>query len=334
MESTNPPTNEPKFLKPPVVYTAAPYRGDTVFDVLKNITVAYELSCKLWEAGCVVISPHMNTFLMSELPVISDPMSASTHDPIHPHYFLNGDLRLVELSDVVLVGLNWDQSEGTMTEMVHAYENNIPVFDSIDVLLPWLESYPGFRLQKPFDPVVKRGPAISPRDTIIHSPAPTGSIADSMEKVAKAACEPSYESHDLSDYTIGDPMFGPMGNRRARGDKRMGDFWHIQEPSSDDGGEIETNEVGGKQSKLDTRCDLLDGRAMLVLARVLKEGADKYEPDNWRKISEQSHINHALTHLFNYLIGDPDTTDQAMEDELAHAFCRLMMAVAVRERSY
>lgn len=92
---------------------------------------------------------------------------------------------------------------------------------------------------------------------------------------------------------------------------------------------IETNAAGGKQSKIGRRADLLDGEAMDRLTRVLAEGAAKYGDNNWRKIGRASHLNHALTHCFNALalmLRSPNAA--AIEEELDHAFCRLMMSIA------
>lgn len=92
---------------------------------------------------------------------------------------------------------------------------------------------------------------------------------------------------------------------------------------------IETNAAGGKQSRIGRRADLLDGEAMDRLTRVLAEGAAKYGDNNWRKIGRASHLNHAQTHVFNTLkmmLHTPNSP--AIEEELDHAFCRLMMAIA------
>lgn len=86
-----------------------------------------------------------------------------------------------------------------------------------------------------------------------------------------------------------------------------------------------TNEQGGMQSDLPYRCDLLDAESILKLSAVLKQGAEKYAPDNWRKIDCMSHINHALVHIFAYMAGDKQ------DDHLDHAFCRLMMAMATED---
>lgn len=65
---------------------------------------------------------------------------------------------------------------------------------------------------------------------------------------------------------------------------------------------------------------------LLVIAKVLKEGSEKYEPNNWRLIPEEEHLNHALIHLSAYLKGNKE------DDHIAHAACRIMMAYAT-ERS-
>lgn len=84
-------------------------------------------------------------------------------------------------------------------------------------------------------------------------------------------------------------------------------------------------EPGGLQSLLNLRFDLLDTKAMFQLAGILDYGAKKYGENNWRKILVESHLNHALTHIFAYL--QHDTQD----DHLGHAFCRLMFALGTEK---
>ena len=86
--------------------------------------------------------------------------------------------------------------------------------------------------------------------------------------------------------------------------------------------EVHVNEHGGKQSRVASRLDLVDPYAMLALGRVLAKGVH-YGVDNWRAIPARDHANHALNHLMGYLAGDPS------DPHLEHAFCRLMMAVAM-----
>src|SRR5439155_8648596 len=85
--------------------------------------------------------------------------------------------------------------------------------------------------------------------------------------------------------------------------------------------EIVTNAAGGKQSKTVGRFDLMGGKALMRVAKVLEYGAGRYSPNNWRKIPYESHINHAIQHLAALL------DDNKEDDHLGHAFCRLMMAI-------
>ena len=87
--------------------------------------------------------------------------------------------------------------------------------------------------------------------------------------------------------------------------------------------ETVTNEQGGRQSKLEYRFDLIDAKALFALAAVMHEGAQKYEKDNWRKISVDEHLNHALSHIFAHLAGDKQ------DKHLEHALTRVKMALGV-----
>lgn len=101
--------------------------------------------------------------------------------------------------------------------------------------------------------------------------------------------------------------------------------WRPKAPSIDGVASEEkvSNELGGKQSKLEYRFDLIDTKAIFALANVLHTGEQEYGKDNWRKIDVDSHLNHALSHIYAYLAGDKQ------DNHLSHGFCRLMMAMGV-----
>lgn len=86
---------------------------------------------------------------------------------------------------------------------------------------------------------------------------------------------------------------------------------------------MDVNEHGGKQSKMEYAFTQLDPLAMFQLAGILQKGADKYGRDNWKKITTDEHLNHALQHIFAYLAGDEQ------DDHLGHAFCRLLFTIVV-----
>lgn len=85
------------------------------------------------------------------------------------------------------------------------------------------------------------------------------------------------------------------------------------------------NERGGMQSATAGRFDLIPPKAMFRLAAIMEHGARKYAPNNWKKIEIDSHVNHALQHLFAYLAGD------RQDDHLGHALARAAMAVELEE---
>ena len=102
--------------------------------------------------------------------------------------------------------------------------------------------------------------------------------------------------------------------------------------------EVAVDANGGIASKLYTAHHLMDARASFCHAAVLHRGALKRPRDNWRKIEAEQLVNHAIQHLQNWLehvrvrdhsypvtIGDKFMA----EDDLAHALCRVHMALAV-----
>jgi hypothetical protein len=86
----------------------------------------------------------------------------------------------------------------------------------------------------------------------------------------------------------------------------------------------EINDLGGEQSLIETRCDLLPALALKKVGVVMREGAKRYKPNNWRLIDTNSHLNHALEHTFNFF-DDINSYDKI--EELSHAATRLLMAL-------
>lgn len=83
------------------------------------------------------------------------------------------------------------------------------------------------------------------------------------------------------------------------------------------------NEKGGKQSHIPVRFDLIDAKALFKEAAVLHEGAQKYGENNWRLISVEEHLNHALMHIYAWLSGDRS------DEHLSHIMCRATFAQGV-----
>ena len=64
---------------------------------------------------------------------------------------------------------------------------------------------------------------------------------------------------------------------------------------------------------------------VITIAKVLQYGAERYEPNNWRLIPQEEHLNHALIHIIAELSGDNQ------DEHREHALCRLMMALATKQ---
>ena len=91
-----------------------------------------------------------------------------------------------------------------------------------------------------------------------------------------------------------------------------------------------TNGFGAKRSELHHRLILADPIALRALGGVLAKGAKKHGRsfigEGWYKIPAEDHIDHALDHILLWRHGD------LSEDHLAHAQCRVHMALAVEFR--
>lgn len=94
--------------------------------------------------------------------------------------------------------------------------------------------------------------------------------------------------------------------------------------------EIETNAQGGMGSK-QPWVELIDARALREIGKVFEHGARKYARDNWRACSADEHLRHAVLHCYGYLEPGQQYQDRSPEqlDELSHAACRTLMALAV-----
>lgn len=91
--------------------------------------------------------------------------------------------------------------------------------------------------------------------------------------------------------------------------------------------ETTTNALGGSQSDVPVRFDLIDARSMFDLAAVLDHGAKKYGENNWRKIPINDHLNHLIMHAYAYLAGDES------DEHLSHILARATFALGVAHQS-
>jgi hypothetical protein len=69
--------------------------------------------------------------------------------------------------------------------------------------------------------------------------------------------------------------------------------------------------------------ELLDPKALMVLANVVQYGADKYWKDSWRGLTIPNCIRHMLGHLYKFMIGDKT------ENHLGHMLCNAFFIVGL-----
>jgi len=122
-----------------IVYLAGPYRAKTAFEVVMNILKIRKDAMKLWNAGYVVICPHLNTFLMDGLcNRFSQTFSVwkklclvyqflfrfNQYDEKSSHIFLGGDMEILHVCDAICMTngwkKRWTQSIGAVKELQYA----------------------------------------------------------------------------------------------------------------------------------------------------------------------------------------------------------------------
>lgn len=90
------------------VYIVGPYRAKTIFGRMLNIYRARKAAIVYWRTGCAVICPHMNSaFFDGKAP---------------DKAFLDGYLKLVECSDILVMLPGWLNSAGSKEEHKLAQE--------------------------------------------------------------------------------------------------------------------------------------------------------------------------------------------------------------------
>lgn len=85
------------------------------------------------------------------------------------------------------------------------------------------------------------------------------------------------------------------------------------------------NTKGGQETDIAARLDLLPPLALLEVGKILKRGAENYGEDNWRNLSVETNLNHALVHANKYMAlkrAGGDTAD--LIREAAQMSCRVL----------
>lgn len=111
-----------------VVYVAGPFRGETAWQIEKNVRAAEALALEVWRVGAAALCPHAN--------------SRFFHGSLPDQVFTDGTLALLAVSHAILMMPGWELSTGARGERAWALEHRLPVFYSVEDLEDWLAGKP------------------------------------------------------------------------------------------------------------------------------------------------------------------------------------------------
>lgn len=109
-----------------IIYVAGKYRDTSAKLVNANIMIARKVSIEVWKKGHVALCPHLNT------------MNFEVDGEIEDVKILDGDKRIVERCDGLLMLPNWTDSDGAKLEKAHAESLGMPIWYYPDIPVPHL----------------------------------------------------------------------------------------------------------------------------------------------------------------------------------------------------
>jgi hypothetical protein len=102
----------------------------------QNIRRAEEIALEIWKMGAVAVCPHTNTrFFQGEIPNCDVVLT-------------EGNLELLNRSDVCFMVPGWEESVGSIGEHEFCEERRIPVYHDLKEIKKWIDS-PDAKLHSP-----------------------------------------------------------------------------------------------------------------------------------------------------------------------------------------
>lgn len=137
---------------------------------------------------------------------------------------------------------------------------------------------------------------------------------------------------DLSAVKGSDAIYmldGWQSSKGARAEKALAEWLGLEViyQTKNIEGTTTTNEHGGKQSYVSAMFSAIPPIALRLLAQCVGFGARKYGLGNWKKISVNENICHAMNHLNEWNLGDRS------EPHLVNALTRISFAVQLLAES-
>lgn len=94
---------------------AGPFRAKSMWGIEQNVRAAESIALELWRMGAAVICPHTNTRFFD----------GAAPDSV----WLSGDITIMSRCDAVVRAPNWEVSSGAKSEIEHAKNIGLPIFD-------------------------------------------------------------------------------------------------------------------------------------------------------------------------------------------------------------
>lgn len=111
----------------PVIYISGPYRGKDEADIHLNISLAESIARRLETHGFGFVCPHANSALFTQGNYYAESRDAEL--------WINTDLKILEACDAILMVGDWENSEGSKREKVHAEKIGLPIFYDIEDII-------------------------------------------------------------------------------------------------------------------------------------------------------------------------------------------------------
>ena len=112
-----------------VIYISGQYSADSQDGISANIQHAKEWAGKVWQSGFTALCPHLNTQHFESL------CSLDYED------YIEGDKRLIDGCDALLMIPGWMESDGANEEKRYAESRGIKIFYDLDNLVKYFEVY-------------------------------------------------------------------------------------------------------------------------------------------------------------------------------------------------
>lgn len=301
--STDPPPGPAPLPDIPLVYVSGRYRADSFLEIMKNIAGAWADAAEIWRMGAGAICPHMNTAGFSEI--------FGENALISGEQCIQGDLVMIHRCDAIYMREGWRESKGANVELRFAASHAIPIYFSLtalaqDVKDPPLGQRASLSPLSEFEPVQLKGKTTSVDHFVAtHTATPCAPDVPESPEAPGPPNTPADSEEPL------DGQYLSPGSRHP--------YQYTANPK----------DAAGCAK---TPFHLVPESATRLEAEVMRLGAIKYGPYNWRKtrVNASVYISALRRHMALWFDGE-DYDPESGLSHLAHARANLGILLDAQE---